>query len=315
MTNKIFIDNKDSKFSLYEYERLNNELLERMRGIFTHGFTLISMVGLLWTITATLMSNFHSQESTNGFDEAQLIFAGLIVFLFGVPVVVLYPFSVKYRDNLRVISSLSAYIKVFYEFPMLLGKYDHIMIDENNNKIPFKSRMGWESTHCSAKYGIKRLFGFEYGCAAIVSSILSLLSFIHFYTLTKFSYEYIAFFVCSLIYLIFLTFVTVIICFNSRTTKPLNDYSEEYFLLYLSEAEKTNLMSNDEVRYCIKHQIINIVRDTCVSENLSSRKKSIKQFFSNKKKNINKKTSVELYDDALSNYKKYMEIHNREHFS
>ena len=51
-------------FDMDEYHRVNDELLERMRSVFSHGFSLVSMVGILWTFTATLMSNFSQNISS-----------------------------------------------------------------------------------------------------------------------------------------------------------------------------------------------------------------------------------------------------------
>ncbi|MBQ9071387.1 MAG: hypothetical protein IJY23_08600 [Clostridia bacterium] len=280
---KITLDNKNCTFSDEEYKRLNNELLERMRGIFTHGFSIISMVGLLWTITATLIANYNLKDNLCGSD-ATFFFAGLVVFLFGAPSFVLYPFSVKYRDNLRVIANLSSYIKVFFEYPLLLGKHD-----TNGKNAP---RMSWETMHCGAKYGVKKLFGFEYGAAAIVSDILAALSFIYILSLGRDTNGFIAFLVFGIVYLIFLTYTTIMVCLNSRSTEPLFTYNKEYFLVYLSEATESGFLSKDEAIFCIKNQIKTLMRDSYVSNNLrKSKRKNLYDIY---------------FNEGISKYKSYV---------
>ena len=273
-SNEIEIDSSNCKFDISEYNRLNNELLERMRGIFTHGFTLISMVGLLWTITATLITRLSIDSQSN---SGYIIFAGLIVFLFGAPVVVLYPFSVKHQDNLRLISNIGAYTKVFFEYPRLLGKFDYKSTATGN--LIKQPRMSWESIHCGAKYGIKRLFSFEYGASSIISIILSAISLWYFSLVGKSICGRIWFLILGSLYLIFLMVLTVLICLNSRTSSPLENYSREYFLVYLAEAEKSNYLSAEETDFCIRHQRYILRRDEIVKQNFSKKSKKDKEFY------------------------------------
>lgn len=247
-------------FKSDEYHRVNDELLERMRGIFTHGFSLITMVGLLWTITATLMSNFDFARLL-GEKSQTFLFAGLIIFLLGTPVVILYPFSVKYRDNLRVISNLGAYTKVFFEYPFLLKKIE----TKTETQSPM---MAWETLHCGAKYGIKKMFGFEYLAAAIISDILVIISCSYFLSIKWNTY----FFIFSIIYFVLLVFITIIIALNSRTTHPLESYGKEYFLVYLAEAVRWGFLSEKEAEFCKNHQIDEIRRDIMVSKKLKNKK-------------------------------------------
>lgn len=97
-----------------EYERLNTEMMQRMKNLFSQGFTLLTVVGVMWTLASTVCFKCFDNPFTSENFPLTLGYFFITILLFGIPGLFTFPFSVKHHDNLRAVASISAYIKVCF---------------------------------------------------------------------------------------------------------------------------------------------------------------------------------------------------------
>ena len=75
-----------------------------MNSLFSQGYTLLTIVGVVWSLAATALGILFQKEMLD-FSAGNLFFAlGLnfvIIVLFGLPALIAFAFSVKHHDNLR----------------------------------------------------------------------------------------------------------------------------------------------------------------------------------------------------------------------
>ena len=154
-----------------EYKTLREELIARVQLMYSHNIGLITAIFAAFAVAAGVCYWFYGQaiaaiqaESSEGYRAVLTFGAILIAVLLLSPIGILLPFSVRNRDNIGQIESLSAYILVFAEIPSLLSK----------NKNAKKGFLGWENLHVKAVYekGVLKMFNCEYPIFAIISSAL-----------------------------------------------------------------------------------------------------------------------------------------------
>lgn len=235
---EIFIDASNPSFDgKDEYGRINDELLDRIRSLFSQGHTFLALVGAIWTIAAATWGVIF-QNITTAFSKENilwgLVFNFFVMFLFGLPSLLSFPFSIKHHDNLRAVVSLSAYIKVFYEAPAIFPA---------NEDSPRKRLLAWESLHCDAKLSKTRFFHSEYIIAtlgadiiAFLCSIVSLCNLISFEAFQKHLLASIVFVVVSVLYIAIIIFLTVHVWRYSRVILYMKLYGSEYVNSYLRKA-------------------------------------------------------------------------------
>lgn len=170
---KLF-PNQPRIMSDQEYNRVNTEIQKRINMIFSHGFTLISTIAIFLTLTMTLLGISIGEAKIFMLNDRYqnmwklLFLGGFMTMLFAVPSFLVLPFAVKNHDNLREISNLSAYVKVFYDLPSLLGKR---MIAKNEKAIVCSA---WETIHCEVDIPNVKLFNIEYKIITILSILFSI---------------------------------------------------------------------------------------------------------------------------------------------
>ena len=107
-----------------EYAQLRTEMNSRIEITFSFSHSIIIVVLTLWTISTGLYANVFKEANNNGtfMSEQNWIFAGIQAGIFVITLLLLVPMAAKYGDNVKQITSLSSYIKIFYELPSIFCK-------------------------------------------------------------------------------------------------------------------------------------------------------------------------------------------------
>ncbi|MBE6702002.1 MAG: hypothetical protein E7585_01125 [Ruminococcaceae bacterium] len=255
MKKTFCIDCKEYTYNADEYERLYEELLKRMEWLFSHGYTLVSMVAVFWSITLSVLGAFLSSELASNSPFTFLI-PFLTVLLVGAPAIFVYPFSVKYQDNVRTVASLGAYFRVFYELPSILKKTGYA---KNKNGDMEHKVFAWETLHCDTHYERTGGFGAEY---IIISSAALVLS------LTTGIVSIIAYSQCRIWFmLLFLFFwgglgvVSYKVWKNSCTRTTIDYYFVRYLHTYLAKAVNLELLTSQECKIYLKYTNTEIMQE------------------------------------------------------
>ena len=158
------------KYSDNEYNSLRTEMIERISSIYTISNLAITTVISAWTAGLALLIFLLSKDAT--IDAYYITFAGFIDSLFFLaPILFFLPIVTKNSENLNQIASLSAYIRVFYEY--IRPKYKNGDID----------RYSWEySNNLVSNINVDRgkksislkLYNEEYTLLSILSFLMYL---------------------------------------------------------------------------------------------------------------------------------------------
>ncbi len=249
---------KDRQFSETEYQALRQEQNLRIEMIYTHGFTLASLVLVFFSAIFVFVGNICELSLNNCPVLSQNIWIDSVIsFVVSVfcllPVALVFCFSAKNEDNLRQIISCAAYQKVFFEFPSLLSKK---IKDGKDTGI-----LGWEMLHCQQKIPKAKFIAAEYFVIAIASIILSLFLGLALCLYSYFSNDYysnslnvINSALCiTLFSLLFITLIgisvwlTVKIRKNTNSDNIIKKYGESYFHKYVELARNLGFLTDEQI--------------------------------------------------------------------
>lgn len=123
---------KNIDYSICEYTALKNEMNTRLSLINNQASTAIVTIISAWAAGITLMVIFLQKETSemNSF----IIIGFLESFIFLIPILYFIPLSIKSGENIWQIASLSAYIKVFYEYRSINNE-SYLMNWETSNNL------------------------------------------------------------------------------------------------------------------------------------------------------------------------------------
>lgn len=117
------------KFNTQEYASIRNELVQRLSAInaqsHTAILTIVTAIGAGITLIDTEVDQINNEV---GFISLNIIRS--LIFL--IPILYLFPLAVKSGENLIQIASLSAYVRVFYDY---ISKPNEKMNWETSNNI------------------------------------------------------------------------------------------------------------------------------------------------------------------------------------
>ena len=158
---------RGKRFGEMDYNRINNEELERIKMAYNNVHSLTSMLlvylSSLSILLATIFSGFHDIV---GYVQMMpyVIFPFVLVFTFlcGIPACLIVPSAVKYGDNLRGVISLAAYNRVFHELPSLMS-------NDPNEKI-----CAWETLHLDGAIPKAEKISIEYRILSFISLLSKL---------------------------------------------------------------------------------------------------------------------------------------------
>lgn len=255
---KINLSNR--RFSANEYEALRQEMNFRLDVIYGHGFTLASVIliffSLILVFVAEILKIVMQKDSIFG----QFIYVDLMVIFsiacFSVsPVLLVFSFSVKYKDNLRQICNISAYQTVFFEFPSLLF--------EASSEDIKGGIIGWEFFQRDKDIPGAKWIASEYVAIAIMSLVLSVLLAIsltlcscltnsnRFFDSEHFVSSILTLSVVIILYIaivVLIIFLIIKIRNNTFSDKIIQQFIPKYKNEYLDLAVKYHLFDSSQVK-------------------------------------------------------------------
>ena len=101
---------QSKKFSEHEYDSLRSEIVSRIENINNQASSAIITILSTWTIGFALI------VAVKEFEIESPIFLIIDASIFLVPIYYFVPLSIKSGENIQQIASISAYIKVFYDY-------------------------------------------------------------------------------------------------------------------------------------------------------------------------------------------------------
>lgn len=278
-----YIDCSGMLFNEIEFKALRNEQQMRVEMAYNHGHILAGIILVFWAAIFAFCKDLYdiasAADSVIGKSALidSLIACGITVFC-GIPTLIIYPFSVKYHDNIRQIVSIATYIRVFYEYPSFIKEKNEA--EENKDKPKVN---GWELIHCSHNIPRGNFLAIEFYVISIASIILSTLLWAalfacifginHNYIEGCFSNTINSFFLLiSFIYLIFLCIIAKYCYKNVKIEKLFETYGEIYFDKYLQEAQDLKFLNEQEIEGLKEYMKKMNIRDTLIKEELHKRK-------------------------------------------
>lgn len=254
---KVFehISCKDKEFSRAEYESLRSEMNMRVSMGYSHGFTLATIMLVFWAAIFAFCKDLFdlATASDSIIGKSAIIDIPIllvIVFFCSIPCLLVYPFSVKYNDNIRQIVNIACFLRVFYEYPSLIR-------NEKKTEEGKAQVIGWEMLHCNHNIPQGNMLALEYVIISIGSIILS---FVLGFTLFAcvFGNEYLvarpveSYIACILGvvacagYLGFLCWVAYLCKKQVKIDDLFEKFGKKYFEIYLQEAIELEILSQGE---------------------------------------------------------------------
>lgn len=234
---------KKIQFNIQEYSSLRNEINVRLSIINSQSNTALLTIISAWAAGIALKYGTNIEEimSTDEIiNVATLNFIRPLIFL--IPILYLLPLAVKSGENLIQLASLSAYIRVFYDY---LSPNKNKMNWETSNNI--LSNANIDRGKASRKM---RLYNSEYTILAIISFLLYI-GFAIISTVTIESLvEEIYYIFCIAIYVLagICSIVFIITIYNSSSTKStLMKYTPMYVEGYIKRAVTLGVITENEV--------------------------------------------------------------------
>lgn len=235
-------------FSESEYNSLREELVNRIGFIYSQSSTALTTIISTWAAGITLFIFLSGNSLKLPFiDEIIIRFINSFIFL--IPVAFFIPLSIKSGENLTQIASLSAYIRVFFEY---------LSTSSNDNTIPLYN---WEisNTLVSNINAFRKnkgkfilMFNEEFTILSIISVIMYLFNAglnIKFLLETH-SKKICLIYLCLIIYVI-CTIISIVIVIkihsSSCAKKNLIDKSPIFIEAYINRAFKLKLITKDQI--------------------------------------------------------------------
>lgn len=149
------------KFNTQEYASIRNELVQRLAAINAQSHTAILTIVTAIGAGITLM-DAQVDQINNEVGYISLNIIRSLIFL--IPILYLFPLAVKSGENLIQIASLSAYIRVFYDY---ISKSNEKMNWETSNNILSNANVDRGKRSFYMKF-----YNEEYTVLAIISYLL-----------------------------------------------------------------------------------------------------------------------------------------------
>lgn len=235
-------------FSEAEYNSLRSELVSRIGLINSQSSTALTTIISTWAAGLTLLIFLFGQNNQlSDYTEIVIGFINSLIFL--IPVAYFIPLAIKSGENLTQIASLSAYIRVFFEY---------LSERSENDTLP---RYGWEATNTlvsninalrKSKGRILLMFNEEFTILSIASVMIYFISaelnIARIYQSE--SVSALILIIASIVYAVFavLAIVTVNIIHRSSCTKlNLMEKSSIYIEAYIYKAAELGLINQNQI--------------------------------------------------------------------
>lgn len=240
------------KFSEAEYNSLRMEMIERIRLLNSQSFTALATIISFWAAGLTFKVALMADSiKASDYEIGVMEFLNGIIFL--VPVILFMPLSVKSGENLTQIASLSAYIRVFYEYPLSHTK-------QNRNWEISNNLLSAANVDRKNKSLNMRFYNGEYTILSCVSfGIYIILMILHIRNLfgiyNKKSISYVNLILIVIMYIIvFALFILAVIFVHSVASmkNTLMKGTVYYVNGYLKRAVELGIIKNEDLDKAIK---------------------------------------------------------------
>ncbi len=240
-----------NEFKKGEYTALKAEILERIRIINSQAANAIVTILTTWSMAIAFTVICYSKEVIKE-PVSRLILENIKNMLFLIPILFFIPLSVKSGENLRQLASLSAYIKVFFEYPLIKAR--------DAGWETFNSLLSDISVYKGSKSNLMKRYNGEYSILATISLLIFIANVVSTYYIVReggyLSQESIC--MWKLIY--GLVVVVMLVCIgaihrSSCARKNLMDMAAFYLGGYIEVAKKRRLLEGydyDEVYKMLK---------------------------------------------------------------
>lgn len=161
---KKFRIKKENFFSENEYISIRTELIERIRLLNSQSFTVLATVISFWTVGFTFKAQVLEKVYSLDIIQ-QIIINFLSALIFLIPLFLFTPLSAKSGENLSQIASLSAYIKVFFDYPVVVDK-------ENKNWETSNNLLSNSNVDRGKESNFMKLYNEDYTILSIISFII-----------------------------------------------------------------------------------------------------------------------------------------------
>lgn len=236
--------------SFHEYNSLRQELITRITLINNQAHTAILTILTIWSAGFVLLAKAPDMVKNEFYFSPNLIIF-LINFIFLIPIFYFIPLSVKSGENITQIASISAYIKVFYEYKSLRDKEPLFNWETTNNTASsinvYRGKTSRGMLFFNEEYTILSL-------SSLVIYIIVLLSLIfgHFWEMKLASKIAYSFF--SILFLILGALGCYFIHKSSNMKKTMMDNTVLYLNKYLERAVNIGFITEAEY-YNAKQQL------------------------------------------------------------
>lgn len=242
---------RSEQFSEREYESIRNEMIQRINTINSQASTAIITILSTWAAALTLSLELIDKTDIPNNDLLLIIIIRTIIFL--VPVFYFIPLAVKSGENVTQIVSISAYIRVFYDYLSFKNNTKKMNWETSNNvmssvNVDRKNKESLILRLCDETYTILAM------CSLIFYIIFSIFSIIKIQEILGNEEAYIASVIA--IILCFITGIAVILIHNvSCTKKNMMNKTQKYIDGYIQRAYELGIYSEADVR--VSKQFLN----------------------------------------------------------
>lgn len=108
---------KNNEFSIEEYTSIRAELIERIKIMNSQEASALVAIITSWAAGFTFANEILTKKFIMLDSFGTVVFQCLQTFIFLIPIFYFVPLAIKSGENLTQMVSLSAYIRVFYDYP------------------------------------------------------------------------------------------------------------------------------------------------------------------------------------------------------
>lgn len=228
------------KFNIQEYTSIRSEMVQRISTINAQSHTAI--LTIITAFGAGITLNYNTQvvqiDNTIGFVSLNIIRS----LIFIIPILYLLPLAVKSGENLIQLASLSAYIRVFYDY---LSDNDGRMNWETSNNILSNANVDRGKRSFYMKF-----YNEEYTVLASISFVLYIVFSIISVLMLKSVFETKYLIIIIIAYAIIAIILCCIIVFihkSSGMKNTLMKYTPIYVEGYIKRAIEMGIIDNTDV--------------------------------------------------------------------
>lgn len=234
---------KNITFSTHEYDSLRSEMISRIEIINSQSNLAITTILSTWTV------GFAIIFAINEFEIKSYVLSLASVCIFLIPIFYFIPLSIKSGENIRQIASISAYIRVFYDYFSFKQKKEIFNWETSNNIYSYINvNRGKPSI-------LMRLYNEEYVVLSITSLglYISMSIFSLYHSLPDKVIE--PYYTLFVIFLFIFAIVGIASIFVIQKASCMNNSMMKntifYVNAYIDRAIELNLLSKDNKQYIL----------------------------------------------------------------